>query len=87
MIRLKIVLPFLLIASVACSTAPAPSSFRLSSSTFAAGGVLPDSSVLNGLDCHGANISPALEWCGAPAGTRSFVMVRFVRLTIAGATR
>jgi phosphatidylethanolamine-binding protein (PEBP) family uncharacterized protein len=85
---LKIVLPFLVIASVACShTAPAPSSFRLSNPSFDSGAVLPDSSVLNGVDCHGANISPALEWCGAPAGTRSFVMVRFVRLTIAGATR
>jgi Raf kinase inhibitor-like YbhB/YbcL family protein len=55
--------------------APAPSSFRLSSPTFAAGAVLPDNTVLNGLDCHGANVSPALEWSGAPAGTRSFVMV------------
>jgi Raf kinase inhibitor-like YbhB/YbcL family protein len=73
---LKIVLPFLIIASVACShTTPAPSSFRASSPSFAAGAVLPDNTVLNGLDCHGANVSPALEWSGAPAGTRSFVMV------------
>jgi Raf kinase inhibitor-like YbhB/YbcL family protein len=49
--------------------------FRLSSTTFAAGAALPDSTVLNGLDCHGANASPALQWSGAPAGTKSFALI------------
>jgi phosphatidylethanolamine-binding protein (PEBP) family uncharacterized protein len=49
--------------------------FRLSSAAFSAGGVLPNSTVLNGLDCRGPNISPALEWSDAPAGTKSFALI------------
>jgi Raf kinase inhibitor-like YbhB/YbcL family protein len=67
----------LLIAFAACASAPtAPlSPFALTSTDFAAGGNLPDSVVLNGLDCHGPNISPALRWSGAPAGTKGFALV------------
>jgi Raf kinase inhibitor-like YbhB/YbcL family protein len=49
--------------------------FRLSSATFAPGATMPDSTVLNGLDCHGPNASPALQWTGAPAGTKSFALI------------
>ena len=49
--------------------------FTLTSPSFAEGGTLPDSTVLNGLDCHGANISPALEWRNPPAGTKSLALV------------
>ncbi|SRR5450830_20790 len=31
--------------------------------------------VLNGFGCAGENISPALEWRGVPAGTRSLVLL------------
>jgi len=64
----------LLLLLCGCVTGTAPG-FRLSSPSFAAGGVLPDSVVLNGLDCHGANRSPALRWSGAPAGTRSYALI------------
>jgi Raf kinase inhibitor-like YbhB/YbcL family protein len=61
----------------ACASAPtAPAStFELTSPDFSAGGNLPDSVVLNGLDCHGPNISPALQWSGAPADTKGFALV------------
>ena len=36
---------------------------------------MPESSVLNGLDCSGANISPELSWTDAPEATRSFAFV------------
>ncbi len=36
---------------------------------------MPDSTVLNGLDCHGANASPELRWSGAPAATKSYVLI------------
>ena len=49
--------------------------FELTSSDFSEGGTLPDSTVLNGLDCHGPNVSPALQWRNAPAGTKGFVLV------------
>ena len=55
-----------------CASAPR---FELRSPAFSEGATLPDSSVLNGLDCSGANVSPALEWRNAPAGTQSFVLV------------
>jgi len=49
--------------------------FRLASSSFASGGTLSDRTLLDGLDCHGANASPALQWSGAPAGTKSFALI------------
>jgi Raf kinase inhibitor-like YbhB/YbcL family protein len=60
---------------MACAHAPRMTSFELHSATFAARESLPDSTVFNGLDCHGPNRSPALDWKNAPAGTRSFVIV------------
>jgi Raf kinase inhibitor-like YbhB/YbcL family protein len=48
---------------------------QLSSPSFAPETVLPDSTVLNGLDCHGPNASPALRWSGAPPATKSYVLV------------
>ncbi|MCU1230042.1 MAG: putative phosphatidylethanolamine-binding protein [Acidobacteria bacterium] len=59
----------------ACAHLPATSTFALTSSDFQAGATLPDGSMLNGLDCHGANVSPALAWTNAPAGTKSFALV------------
>jgi Raf kinase inhibitor-like YbhB/YbcL family protein len=39
-----------------------------------AGGTFRDMFVLNGFGCTGQNISPALTWSNAPAGTRSFAV-------------
>lgn len=49
--------------------------FTLTSTAFSAGGTLPASTVLNGLDCRGANTPPPLAWSGAPAGTKSFALI------------
>lgn len=49
--------------------------FELTSPSFRDGGTLPESTVLDGLDCHGPNRSPALEWKNAPAGTKSLVVI------------
>ncbi len=43
---------------------------RLASSAFADGSAIP--SVYT---CEGKDISPPLEWSGAPAGTKSFVLI------------
>jgi Raf kinase inhibitor-like YbhB/YbcL family protein len=44
--------------------------FQLFSTAFAHGGWIPDLHT-----CQGADLSPALEWSGEPAGTRSFALI------------
>ena len=44
--------------------------FQLFSTAFANGGWIPDLHT-----CQGADLSPALEWSGEPAGTRSFALI------------
>jgi Raf kinase inhibitor-like YbhB/YbcL family protein len=44
--------------------------FRLFSSAFSEGGSIPALHT-----CQGADLSPSLEWSGAPVETRSFVLV------------
>jgi len=72
LIRFAILMVVVVACTNATTTTPA---FELTSSDFAEGATLPDSTVLNGLDCHGPNVSPALQWRNAPAGTKGFVLV------------
>jgi Raf kinase inhibitor-like YbhB/YbcL family protein len=51
----------------------AASVMQLSSSDFAAGGVIPTS--LMATECGGRNQSPAVAWTNAPKGARSFALV------------
>src|SRR5579872_777691 len=44
--------------------------FQLFSAAFTEGGWIPELH-----SCQGADISPALEWSGEPAGTRSFALI------------
>ncbi|MDE2622589.1 MAG: YbhB/YbcL family Raf kinase inhibitor-like protein [Betaproteobacteria bacterium] len=48
--------------------------FTLSSPDIKAGGRLTSAQVFDGFGCTGKNISPALKWQGAPAGTRSYAL-------------
>ncbi|MCI1243781.1 kinase inhibitor [Acetobacter fabarum] len=48
--------------------------FVLTSPAFANGDVLPQAQVYNGMGQSGQNLSPALQWHGAPQGTKSFVV-------------
>jgi Raf kinase inhibitor-like YbhB/YbcL family protein len=41
------------------------------------GGQLTETEVYNGFGCSGKNISPALEWTGAPESTRSFAVTLY----------
>ena len=47
----------------------------VSSATFANGGTIPSPNAQNG--CGGTNVSPQLQWTGAPAATQSFVVTMF----------
>ena len=53
----------------------AMANFTLSSTDFTDGGTLANTQVFNEFGCKGANISPALAWSGAPAGTKSFALL------------
>lgn len=52
-------------------------SFTLSSPDIKPGSRLSDAQVFNGFGCSGKNISPALQWHGAPAGTKSFAVTLY----------
>jgi Raf kinase inhibitor-like YbhB/YbcL family protein len=49
--------------------------FTLTSPDIADGKTLAAAQVFNGFGCSGGNISPALAWSNAPAGTRSFALL------------
>jgi Raf kinase inhibitor-like YbhB/YbcL family protein len=57
------------------SLAAAAADFRLSSPDIAPGGTIANKFIYKGFGCSGDNISPALSWSGAPAGTRSFALL------------
>ncbi len=53
----------------------AQGAFRLSSPDAAEGATIKAEQVFNSFGCSGQNVSPALQWTGAPAGTRSFALI------------
>ena len=54
-------------------TVPA-TAFELKSPDIQPGRPLAEAQVFEGFGCHGGNLSPALSWDKAPAGTRSFAL-------------
>jgi len=48
--------------------------FTLSSPDIAANSTIAIAHVSNAMGCTGGNVSPRLEWSGAPAGTQSFAV-------------
>jgi Raf kinase inhibitor-like YbhB/YbcL family protein len=64
-----------LIATARGASPPANAAeFRLTSTELTPAGRLAQRHVFNGFGCSGGNLSPALSWSGAPAGTRSFAL-------------
>jgi Raf kinase inhibitor-like YbhB/YbcL family protein len=51
--------------------------FELKSADVKAGKEIPMANVFNGMGCTGQNKSPALEWTGAPSGTKSFAITMY----------
>jgi Raf kinase inhibitor-like YbhB/YbcL family protein len=58
-------------------SAAAPSHFKLTAPDFVARGRITPAHVFNGMGCTGQNISPALQWANAPAGTKSFAVTMY----------
>lgn len=48
--------------------------FILRSPDIKSGSSISDEQVFNGFGCQGGNISPALNWSGAPSGTKSYAV-------------
>jgi hypothetical protein len=61
--------------SLGVARASEKAAFSLTTAAFASGGTIPNAQVFNGFGCSGENISPALAWTNAPAGTRSFALM------------
>jgi Raf kinase inhibitor-like YbhB/YbcL family protein len=54
--------------------ASAASAFTLTSPDIKPGAAISDEQVANVFGCSGKNVSPALNWSGAPKGTKSFAI-------------
>jgi Raf kinase inhibitor-like YbhB/YbcL family protein len=63
-------------AALIAASAPALAAgkFTLKSPDIAPNAKIADKHVYKGFGCEGGNVSPALEWSGAPAGTKSFAV-------------
>ena len=49
--------------------------FHLASADIVPNGTIDNKFVFKGFGCTGGNVSPALNWSGAPAGTQSFALL------------
>jgi len=57
--------------------ATAPAHFIVSAPDLSSKGRITVQHVFNGMGCTGQNVSPALNWSGAPAGTKSFAVTAY----------
>ena len=62
-------------AGLPAATEGAMAKFTLTSTDFTEGTTLANAQVFNEFGCKGGNVSPALAWSGAPAGTQSFALL------------
>lgn len=67
--QLVLAMTFSLLASTAFA-----GQFKLSSKDVHANATIGPKQVFNGFGCSGENISPDLQWSGAPKGTQSFAL-------------
>jgi Raf kinase inhibitor-like YbhB/YbcL family protein len=71
---MKIVSAGTFVASMFVAQAAFAAGFSLTSPEVHKNGNIGAEQVYNGFGCTGKNISPALAWSGAPAGTKSFAI-------------
>ncbi|OIQ91217.1 putative kinase inhibitor [mine drainage metagenome] len=72
--RRRYIFTISVIALAALSSLTYAAGFRLSSPEIKANGTIPKRFEFNGFGCSGENKSPALNWRGAPKGTKSFAV-------------
>lgn len=64
----------IIIVTILLLTQGAFAGFTLKTNSFDAKKPLPNKHVFNGFGCAGENVSPSLEWSGAPKDTKSFAV-------------
>lgn len=62
-------------ALMAASASGFAADFTLSSADLANDKAIPETHAFNGFGCSGGNVSPALSWKNAPAGTKSYAVM------------
>jgi len=67
----------LLLAAATPAAAQGAGRFTLTSPDLRPGGTIAARHVGNYMGCTGQNVSPALRWSGAPAGTKSFAITAY----------
>jgi Raf kinase inhibitor-like YbhB/YbcL family protein len=63
-----------MVSSLLLGAATGAAAFELRSTDVSDGALLTKAQVYSGFGCTGENLSPALTWTGAPAGTQSFAL-------------
>ncbi len=63
--------------SKAAAPAHAGARFKVTAPDLVSKGRIALPHVFNGMSCNGQNISPALDWANAPAGTKSFAVTAY----------
>ena len=64
----------LMIVVAGLAAASAAQAMNLTSSDIKEGATIADEQVFNSFGCTGKNVSPAINWSDAPAGTKSFAL-------------
>ena len=59
------------------AAATAQGHFKVTAPDLTSKGRISAEHVFNGMGCTGQNVSPALNWTGAPAGTKSFAVTAY----------
>lgn len=58
-------------------TATSYAAMKVTSSALKNGGAMKEDLVYNGMGCTGKNMSPDLQWTGAPKGTKAFAVTAY----------
>jgi len=66
---------FVAVAALLSASASHAQPFKLSSPDIKPNATVGEEHVFNGFGCSGKNISPALQWTGAPKGAKSFALL------------
>lgn len=74
----------LILATLLATQVVMAENFVLTSPQLKEGGTFASEQALNAMGCTGGNISPALLWKGAPAGTKSFAVTVYDQDVLTG---